>query len=456
FKIVSEYVICTILLAGLVHLRRRRAHFDGVVFHMLAVSIVLTIIAELMFTFYISVFGISNLVGHYFKLASFWLIYKAIIETGLQRPYALLFRDLAQSEKRYRDLVETMPTGICEIDPHGRFTYINPAGLEMGGYTEADIAGEFHLGMVLDAAEKDKAQRRIAALLKGDAVESTEYHLLRKDGARADIIVNATPVYRDGRFTAVQANLTDVTELHRLQKSLQQARKMESVAILAGGMAHEINNALMGVSGKIELFQLEGSKRVWSDADYADVLGGCDRIAELIKHLLAYSRGGRYRSEVIDMAAFIPEAISKIAIQLGPEIRLAYRFAPDLPKVTVDPIQLAMVVSAIVENAVEAIEDAGRIEIDLESKEIDGAQAKQMPGMQPGRYLRLRVRDTGRGMDQEALRNIFEPFYTSKFQGRGLGMAAVYGIIKNHNGWVGVDSKPGLGTTVEIYVPVEA
>lgn len=454
FKIVSEYVICTILLVGLVHLARRRAHFDDGVFHMLAASIVLTIIAELMFTFYISVFGISNLVGHFFKLASFWLIYKAIIETGLLRPYALLYRELAQSENRYRDLVETMPTGLCEVDPQGRFTYINPAGLEMSGYAEADLAAGLHLGMVLDAADKDKAQRRIAALFRGSAVESAEYRLLRKDGGRADVIVNSTPVYRDGRFTAVQANFTDVTELNRLQKSLEKARKMESIAILAGGMAHEINNALMAVVGKVELFQLDASKHVWSQADYADLLRGCDRIAELIKRLLAYSRGGRYRFEAVDMAALVPKAIAPITEKLSPEIRIAFRFAPALPKITVDPLQLTMVVSAIVENAVEAIADAGRIEIDLESRDVDNDQALQKTGLQSGRYVRLRVRDTGRGMDQDTLEHIFEPFYTSKFQGRGLGMAAVYGIIKNHGGWVGVDSKPNMGTTVEIYLPV--
>lgn len=454
FKIVSEYVICTILLVGLVHLARRRAHFDDGVFHMLAASIVLTIIAELMFTFYISVFGISNLVGHFFKLASFWLIYKAIIETGLLRPYALLYRELAQSENRYRDLVETMPTGLCEVDPQGRFTYINPAGLEMSGYAEADLAAGLHLGMVLDAADKDKAQRRIAALFRGSAVESAEYRLLRKDGGRADVIVNSTPVYRNGRFTAVQANFTDVTELTRLQKSLEKARKMESIAILAGGMAHEINNALMAVVGKVELFQLDASKHVWSQADYADLLRGCDRIAELIKRLLAYSRGGRYRFEAVDMAALVPKAIAPITEKLSPEIRIAFRFAPVLPKITVDPLQLTMVVSAIVENAVEAIADAGRIEIDLESRDVDNDQALQKTGLQPGRYVRLRVRDTGRGMDQDTLEHIFEPFYTSKFQGRGLGMAAVYGIIKNHGGWVGVDSKPNMGTTVEIYLPV--
>jgi PAS domain S-box-containing protein len=454
FKKVSEYIIAAILLVGLVNLVRRRVHFDDTVFRLLAVSIVLTIVSELMFTLYVSVHGISNMVGHFFKLASFWLIYKAIIETGLQRPYGLLFRELARSEGRYRDLVDTLPTGICEIAPDGGVMYINPAGLAISGYTEEDVARGLNLGMVLDAKESDKARRQMKALFQGHPIESTEYRLMRKDGAGVDVIVNSTPVYRDGALKSIQATLTDVTELHRLQRSLQQATKMEAVALLAGGMAHEINNALMGVIGRIELIELAAAERTGSKVDFTDVLAGCDRIAVLVKQLLAYSRGGRYRSEVIDMTAFIPKVLAPIEKQLKPGIDIALNSPPGLPGVTGDPIQLEMAVSAIVNNAVEAIDGAGRIDIDLQTTDIDAVQSGQYAGMQPGQYVRLRVRDTGKGMDAETLQHIFEPFYTSKFQGGGLGMAAVYGIIKNHDGWVGVDSEPGRGTTVEIYLPI--
>ena len=454
FKKVSEYIIAAILVVGLVNLVRRRVHFDDAVFRLLAVSIVLTIISELMFTFYISVDGFSNMVGHYFKLGSFWLIYKAIIETGLQRPYALLFRELARSESRHRDLVDTLPTGICEIAPDGGVMYINPAGLAISGYTGEDVARGLNLAMVLDAKDSEKAQQRRNELFQGHSIESTEYRLMRKDGGRVDVIVNSTPVYHEGALKSIQASLTDLTEVHRLQSSLQQAKKMEAVALLAGGMAHEINNALMGVIGRIELMELEAAERRGSDADFTDVLAGCDRIAVLVKQLLAYSRGGRYRSEVIDMAAFIPKVLARIEKELKPGIDIALDSPPGLPAVTGDPIQLEMVLSAIFNNAVEAIDQAGRIDIDLRTTDIDAVQSGQYTGMQPGQYVRLRVRDTGKGMDAESLRHIFEPFYTSKFQGRGLGMAAVYGIIKNHDGWVGVDSEPDRGTTVEIYLPI--
>jgi hypothetical protein len=454
FKKISEYIIAAILMIGLVSLVRRRMYFDKVVFRMLGVSILFTIASELMFTFYISVYGISNIVGHYFKLGSFWLIYKAIIETGLQRPYTLLFRELAQSEKRYRDLVDTLPAGICEIDPDFRITYINPAGLNIIGYEEKDVRRGINLNMILDSEDREKAQRRLDELLRGHSVGSTGYRLISKDGAKADVIVNSTPIYGNGELKAIQTSITDVTELNRLQSRLQQAEKMEAVAILAGGMAHEINNVLMGVIGHIELIRLNAATREVSDSDFIDVFGGCERIAGLIKHLLAYSRGGRYRSEVIDPAEFIQEALAEFEKQLNLGTRMSYDFSPGLPRISADPIQLRMVVSAIVYNAAEAIDDAGRVEVDLKARDVDAVQSRQQHDMQPGQYVRLRVRDTGKGMDAETLQRIFEPFYTKKFAGRGLGMAAVYGIVKNHGGWIGVDSEPGRGTTVQIYFPV--
>ncbi len=454
FKKVSEYIIAAILLVALVGLTRQKRFFDEFVFRMLVGSILLTIASELMFTFYISVYGISNIVGHYLKLASFWLIYKAIIETGLQRPYTLLFRELTKSEERYRDLVDTLPTGVCRINPESRITYINPAGRKMIGYEEEDIRRGIDLSMIVSASDREKKQRRFDELFQGRFIGSTSYQLLRKDGAKTDVIVNSTPIYRNGQLTAIQTTLTDVTELNQLQRRLDQAEKMEAIALLAGGMAHQINNLLMGVVGRIELISLDATKHGMKKSDFANVLDGCERIADLITQLLAYSRGGRYQSEPIDVADFIRKALPAFEKQLDPRIGITNDAAPGLPVISADLTQLEMVVSAIVNNAAEAIDDNGRIEIDVQARNMDQDRSRQRPGMKPGQYVRLRVRDTGKGMDAATLQHIFEPFYTSKFPGRGLGMAAVYGIVKNHGGWIGVDSEPGRGTTVRIYWPV--
>jgi PAS domain S-box-containing protein len=453
FKKISEYVIAAILLVGLWNLMHRRREFNSIVFLALGVSIVLTIASELAFTFYVSVYGLSNFVGHLFKLVSFWLIYKAIIETGLQRPYALLFRELAQSETRYRELVAQLPTGICEIDPELRITYINPAGLRLIGYDDEDMRLGIRLDRVVDEADRQKARQWFAQLVNKDTAGSASYRLKRKDEALVDVIVNCTPIHRQDRIVSIQASLTDVTEMNRLQHQLQQAKKMEAIAVLAGGMAHKVNNMLMGVVGHLELMKMNAAERRLNAEDFTKVFANCERIAELIQKVLAYARGGRYQDQPIEMAEFVQNVLEEHMETYGRGITFSHDFPSGLPRVSADPTQLQMVVSAVVSNAVEAIEESGRIDIALLSVEMDEEQCGQMPGMIPGRYVRFTVRDTGKGMDTETLQRIFEPFYTHKFTGRGLGMPAVYGIVKNHGGWIGVDSNPGQGTTVEIYLP---
>ena len=287
-------------------------------------------------------------------------------------------------------LVDTLPTGLCEIDPAFRVHYINPAGQALIGYDAEDIRRGVHLGMLLDAKERRKAQRRLAMLRQDRSIDSAEYRLRRKDGTSAEILGNSTPIVRNGELKAIQTSLTDVTELHRLQRRLHEARKMEAVALLAGGMAHEINNVLMSVIGGIDLIRMCAADHTLEESDFDDVHKGCERIAALVKKLLAYSEGGRYRSEAID-------------------------FQP---------------------------------------RTVDVGQARLRPGMRPGHYIRLQVRDDGRGMDSETRSHIFEPFFSTHFPGRGMGMAAVYGIVKNHGGWIGVDSRKGQGTTVRVYLPV--
>ncbi len=453
FKKISEYVIASILLVALLNLMRLRRGINSVVFLALGVSIVLTIASELAFTFYVSVYGLSNFIGHLLKLGSFWLIYKAIIETGLQQPYALLFREPAQSETRYREFVAPLPTGICEIDPELRITYINPAGLRLIGYDDEDLRLGIRLDRIADDADREKARQWFAQLVNDDAIGSTSYRLKRKDGALVDVIVNCTPIHRQDRIVSIQASLTDVTEMNRLQHQLQQAKKMEAIAVLAGGMAHKVNNMLMGVVGHLELMKMNAAERRLNAEDFTKVFANCDSIAELIRKVLAYARGGRYQDQSIEMAEFVQNVLEERLEPYGRGITFSHDFPSGLPRVSADPAQLQMVVSAVVSNAVEAIDESGRIDIALRDVEMDEEQCGEMPGMNPGHYVRFTVRDTGRGMDAGTLQRIFEPFFSDKFIGRGLGMPAVYGIVKNHGGWIGVDSKPGQGTTVEVYLP---
>lgn len=241
----------------------------------------------------------------------------------------------------------------------------------------------------------------------------------------------------------------------KLENELQLTRKIEALATLSGGIAHEFNNALMVVAGNIELLEmsLPGNEAVqrFSHATNESIY----RMSYLTKQLLAYAREGDFWLKEIDLSDFVRDALPMIKTTLHPDIRIETELKSDLPLVKADNHQLQMTLSAIIKNAAEAMDNSGGICISTSCERVDSTFAATHPGLNPDfSYVTLTISDTGKGMDEETRSRIFEPFFTTKFQGRGLGMAAAYGIIKNHRGYIYVDSSPGKGTTVRVYMPL--
>jgi CheY-like chemotaxis protein/two-component sensor histidine kinase len=180
-------------------------------------------------------------------------------------------------------------------------------------------------------------------------------------------------------------------------------------------------------------------------------------MAQLTTQLLAYARGGKYQARIISLSDFVTDSLPLVTHILKPTIRVETNLPRNILSVNADLTQLQLVLSAILSNASEAIEGEGWIRISTKEEEVSDVHAKEHPGLKAGRYVCLIVEDDGKGMDVDTMRRVFEPFFTTKFQGRGLGMAAVYGIVKNHEGWISLDSELGKGTVVQIYFPaVEA
>ena len=271
----------------------------------------------------------------------------------------------------------------------------------------------------------------------------------------------ATPI-RDakGNVTAALELVIPVTERkraeeerRRLEGQLEQARKMEAVATLAGGIAHQFNNLLSAVSGNIELMKLDDHDRKKYHRYFVPIENSIQRMAKLTGQLLAYARGGKYRVSHMSMIEFVRDTLPLVEHTLKPTITVETDLPEKVSRVTIDVTQMQTVLSGILSNASEAIETAGHVLISCRDEHITAEQSKMTPGLVPGDYVVLSVTDDGKGMDEKTRQRIFEPFFTTKFQGRGLGMASVYGIIKNHDGWISVDSKPLRGTTVKIFLP---
>lgn len=227
------------------------------------------------------------------------------------------------------------------------------------------------------------------------------------------------------------------------------ASDLEAIATLAGGIAHQFNNALVAIVGSIDLLQMDlcGNPEV---EKYAKTMrSAVGKMTRLTDQLLAYARRGKYHPSFVSLNDVVEKVYPEIALGIASDIRLEKELSENLPKITADPTQLQMVLSALVENSKEAMEGPGYIRIRTSTEFSVGRSTDPRAIC----HACLQVSDTGKGMNEDIKGRMFEPFFTTKLVGRGLSMAAVYGIVKNHQGRIEVDSQPGIGTRVKILLP---
>jgi two-component system cell cycle sensor histidine kinase/response regulator CckA len=230
----------------------------------------------------------------------------------------------------------------------------------------------------------------------------------------------------------------------------QTDQSMEALGTLAGGIAHQFNNALFGILGNIELLKFDFPDNRALDKYVKSMEASVRRMTQLTGQLLAYARGGKYEPKIFSLHDFILKTLPSLLHDILPDIRVETALQGDLTLVKADQHQIRIVLSALLNNAVEAIKGPGQIRILMRNEEL----AEPGQNLPPGPFISLIIEDDGKGMNKKTKDRIFEPFFSTKLHGRGLGMAAVYGIVKNHDGWISVESEPGIGTDVRIYLPV--
>ncbi len=357
---------------------------------------------------------------------------------------------LKESEAEKKAILDGMTTSVRFVNKMHEIIWINKAGLASVNKSLEEIIGHKCFEFWGDDPKKPCVSCPAAKILKLKQPVKGTKHL--SNGTIWDI--RAEPVFdENGGISGIVEISDDITDKSRLEAALHHSRKMDAIATLAGGVAHEFNNALMGIMGNIELLKSDLDEDERRKQSFVAMNAAGHRMSRLTDQLLAYAEGGKYQPKNLKLDDFVIETLPILKHDLSPTVRVETHFPKEISYVSADQTQIQMVLSAVLTNSNESMENDGFIRISAENKDVDEYFIQQYPGVKPGPYVCLMIEDNGKGMDEETRTGIFEPFFTTKFQGRGMGMAAVYGIVRNHDGRIFLESELGKGTTVRIYLP---
>jgi len=369
---------------------------------------------------------------------------------------------LRETERKYRELAESLPQVIFEVDSCGNLVYLNQKGYTLFGYAPEDFAQGFSVLEAFVPEDRERVARDIMLNVQGQRLGRQEYTALRKDGTKFPVGVHANRVMRDSSATGVRGILIDLTttqqaeaEKKKLEIQLQQAQKMEAIGALAGGIAHDFNNILSAIIGYIELAMLnEGSENCIPELKEA--LKASNRAKDLVRQILSFSRQTDEERMPVRIGLVAAEAIKFLRATIPTTIEIRARIEEKSGAVLANSVELHQIIMNLCTNAVHAIgEKEGILEIAVQHAEIDHTRKDSLIGLEVGPYIQLSVRDTGAGMPPEIVERIFDPYFTTKDKGvgTGLGLAVVHGIVKKSGGAIKVDSEFGKGSAFHIYLP---
>ena len=382
---------------------------------------------------------------------------------------------LENADRPYRVLIEQIQEGAVTLGVDGTVLYCNQRLAEMFGVPQERVIGQALQAYVLP--EDAAAFARLLARAQHAATRS-ELTVRTAGGAHVPVHLSFSPLHREDGAALLCGVLTDLTQqtLHlrelaeanarlvaesaereRVEDTLRQSQKMEAVGQLTGGIAHDFNNLLQGITGSLELVKrrIAQGRTAGLDDLIAGAVASANRAAALTHRLLAFSRRQPLDPKPVRANSLVAGMEDLLRRTMGAAIRLELALADDLWPTLCDPNQLESAVLNLVINARDAMPDGGRLRIEIGNERLDGAYADHARGMNPGQYVCVRVADTGTGMPPDVVKRAFDPFFTTKpiGQGTGLGLSMIYGFARQSEGYCRIDSTPGQGTTVRLYLP---
>ena len=370
---------------------------------------------------------------------------------------------LQASDRLLNTLIHATGMGYAQVDASGRIITINEQYLAFfGARTPADLIGHSYIEFIAPQ-HRELAGQAFSTLVTQGRIQNLEVDMLGTAGETSafEINANAENTGKELRLHIFYRDISDrrraLEERRAIEEKLQETQKLESLGVLAGGIAHDFNNLLTGVLGNASLAASEIPPESAAHGFLTQIEKAASRAADLCRQMLAYSGKGRFDVKALELNGLIRETMNLLGISISKRARLDYQLAPSLSAVLADATQLRQIVMNLVINASEALgERDGTVRVSTGTARLDAAQlahSNASPDAKPGSYVWFEVSDTGCGMAPDVLKRVFDPFFTTKFTGRGLGLAAVLGIVRGHRGALTVTSAPGEGTCFRVMLP---
>jgi len=397
--------------------------------------------------------------------ASVWLQVQKNIDDKVLHVYGLtqdmtenrkIQKELEISRDRFSQVAEQSGELIWEVDPNGLYTYVSPNCKDLLGYDDGDIVGKLHFyDLFPDSLRRELQHQASIVFEKKLPFKDFCNQVITSDGRVITVITNGAPFFdTDGTLIGYRGSDRDITEQQRLEQRLTQAARMESIGMLAGGIAHDFNNKLSVIMGYSEVARTELPDTANLDGYLQEITRAARFSADITSQLLAFSRQQITNPRILAVNTIIEDAMPSLTRLIGCDINLEFSSDDTLWSVYCDPVQIEQIIMNLTVNARDAMPRGGSLSIETANCTVDESTPPAAEA-RPGEYIRITVRDSGSGMDEDTVAHIFDPFFTTKEVGKGtgLGLATVYGIVTQNDGFITVDSTPGCGTAFRIYLP---
>ncbi len=357
-------------------------------------------------------------------------------------------KELRENQERFKSIAEMAPEMIFEADVNGYITFVNKRGFEYFGYSEEEFYTGFNAVNLVIKSERKTAEEGISRILQGENLRPMEFWALKKDGSTFAASFHSEAILRQDKIIGFGGIIIDISEQKAREQELLKTQKLESIGVLAGGIAHDFNNILTAILGNISLAAMEVKPdtelfAILSDAEQASV-----RARDLTQQLLTFSEGGSPVKRTSSINHIIKDS-TEFCLR-GSNVRCDFSLPDDLYRVQIDQNQMSQVINNIIINADQAMPTGGRILVTAENVTI---KAKASLALEAGEYIKITIKDFGVGIPKSELNRIFDPFFSTRENSNGLGLAIAYSIVKKHNGAIEVESQPAVGSTFFIFLP---